>query len=206
MDTTELAYLQALVQDQEYCTIRFGYKGDWFQFKRNGTEFDYVKSLLGTTSPPGSTPGLPFQIYRMPRLTGSARDMPAGTAIDLTHSGVGASGYEFASAAQSVLLMFSPGGSVDSVLYVDSSGNPQTPSSGTVHFLVGRSDKTGTSGANSNLADPTSIWVSVGRLTGIVSSSENQPDDPNSTTDDPNNPTLAVARAIATNREQMGGR
>jgi prepilin-type N-terminal cleavage/methylation domain-containing protein len=194
----EDAYMQALVEDRETFTVRFGYKGDYFQFERNGADFDYQNSVLGTTSPPAS-PGQPFQAYRTPKLISVAREMPAGTAVDLTYSGVGSTGNELAAAGGSVMVLFASGGNLQAVEYTDASGNPTAVGSGTVHFLVGRIEKTGASGVNSNLADPTSLWVSVGAATGVVVTSENTPNDPTALN-------MALCRSVASNREQMGGR
>jgi hypothetical protein len=112
-------------------------------------------------------------------------------------------------------FLFTPAGGVEGVYVNTSFCSPQ----GTVHLLVGRVDKVdnpaGTSqhasGLNfydpehSNLADGTSLWVSIGRTSGTVTTSENLPD--SSWTAWANRTGyIAAARQIATGREQMGGR
>jgi hypothetical protein len=107
-------------------------------------------------------------------------------------------------------------------LYGDGSA-PISPA-GTVHLLLGRVAKMnapdGASQANpphasgvtmfsvkeSNLADATSLWVSVGRANGTVTTSENVPDTSWVDFTIPGGANfLAGARSVATGREQMGG-
>jgi hypothetical protein len=116
--------------------------------------------------------------------------------------------------------MFTPGGGVD-LLYFDSDtakAVPSTPNN-TLFFLVGKVDKavedpTSASFADirdSNLADPTSLWVTVGRGNGQVTTSENTPD-PTVMTSSSIPPGqrlqyyLRAARSVAISREQMKGR
>jgi len=88
---------------------------------------------------------------------------------------------------QSVTVMFSPGGGVDEIYVNTSRCTPQ----GSVHFLIGRVTKVNLPMAttpadpqygvnlfdpeNSNLADPTALWVSVSHSTGTVTTAENIP-------------------------------
>jgi hypothetical protein len=116
--------------------------------------------------------------------------------------------------------MFAPDGHVDSVSYRtwDSSnsvyrfvsGNPQ----GTTHFLVGRPEKVlnfsvgAPPSSTSNITDNDALWVSVARLTGSVTTTENGfTDNPNLL---PNMPTFANylynAREYARNQDVKGGR
>jgi len=213
-DPEEMAYLSGLVSIGETILVRFDYKGDWFSFTYDGTNFNYVGSSLNTTLPPGkpansSAPnaGRPFQVLRLPKRIGSAYELTPGTAIDLTHSGYGISDTQFANTQSRLMVVFSPTGSVTKVMRLrdpystEPSGTKfeMVDPPATIHFLVGRIEKTGEIGPNSNLADPTSLWVSVGAATGVVVTSENMPDPA-----DPTN--VAIAREAASSREQMGGR
>ena len=200
----ELKYLQAILgSTAQSILIRFDFKGDWYRLSYDGAAFTYQGSVLGTTLPPSKA--LPFQILREPRTVGTAREMPRGTAVDFLWSGFGPGGTGtgrdrgasnlFRDASNGVLVMFSPAGGVDSVYINGVAQNTQ----GTLHFLVGRAEQTGAEGAGSNLADPTSLWVSIGRSSGIAMTTENTPDDST-------NPTLQQARSVASKREQMGGR
>lgn len=214
-DTTdEPAYMQAMLgTTPQTILIRFDFKGDWFRVYYDGSTYTYQGSLLGTTVPPGDA--RPFQILREPRSVGTAREMPRGTAVDLLWSGYGpgnktlgddrGAGNFFRNASKGVLVMFSPAGGVDGV-FIDGVGIPQQ---GTLHFLVGRAEQTGMVGAGSNLADPTSLWVSVGRSSGIAMTTENTPNDPthvDAAGNDPTNPFLSVCRGVASSRQQMKGR
>lgn len=195
-NTDEKTYLAALIEDGELFLIRFDYKGDWFVGQRSGTEFVVSNAVLNSTQPPRSPQSLPFQILRLPRRTGSPMELPSGTAVDLRYSGIGQSGTEFAAASGKLLIMFHPGGAVEN--YFVNNGGPSKPL-GTMHFLVGRIEQTGADpAAGSNLADPTSLWVSVGAATGVAMTAENTPN-----TADPTD--IATARSVATSREQMGG-
>jgi Tfp pilus assembly protein FimT len=196
-NTSEKTYLQALIEDGEAFLIRFDYKGDFFVGQRSGTDFILGASVLGTTQPPPSGSPKPFQITRLPKRIGSSLELPATTAVDLRYSGIGQSGTEFSAASTKLLILFQPGGAAQS-FFIDN-GAALKPT-GTMHFLVGRIEKTGADPmADSNLADPTSLWVSVGAATGVVVTSENTPD-----SSDLGN--VAKARSIASSREQMGGR
>ena len=236
-DAAERAIVESLIDKGEHFIVRFDYKGDWFNVQRDSSTGKFKlstqppssslqsASLSGSATPPISG-SFPFQILRSPRRVGQPRELAAGTCIDLAYCGSGINGTEFNdptayAAVPSLVVMFNAGGSLAG--YYKASGTP-TVAGGSLHFLVGRPEKVNPpSGANanhasglnmydpntSNLADPTSIWVSIGRLTGSVTSTENMPDytvvsTPTSTTD--KQKYLASAREAATNRDQMGGR
>ena len=59
--------------------------------------------------------------------------------------------------------------------------------------------------ADETLADAGSLWVSVGRQTGAVTTTENLPSAAYTNWADPAT-YLRIARDAATGREQMGGR
>ena len=146
-----------------------------------------------------------FQILRGPRRVGNPLELTSGCCIDVAYCGVGPSdsgvnapatssngtGFQATTAAvQALTVMFTAAGGVEGI-YVNT-----TPMEvqGTVHFLVGRVQKINSPqgtpadaqaqaqyGINmfdpesSNLADPTSLWVSVSRSTGTVTTSDNLP-------------------------------
>ena len=211
----------------------------------------YMKqTILGTntpvapgyadTSPPDApgNPGYYYQIMRSPRPVGNPLELTGGTCIDMTYSGMGPEGNQFILANSSVAVMFGTTGGVTGV-YGDGTLIPPT---GTLHFLLGRvnkmNDPIGVSPTHgrlefdpeqSNLADATSLWLSVGRSTGTVSTGENLPPgltnrSPPSMTyvyTDENNQSrtviydtnnmnhlaayLGVCRQVAIGRQQMGG-
>ena len=194
-------------------------------------------SMTGSSVPPAYNShfsfGFRFQILREPRRVGSPLELASGTCIDVEHSGMGPTGYNtpgtaasidggFGEANNRLVLLFSPSGGIDGI-YLDST--PLVPT-GTIHFLVGKVEKvnlpTGPntnhpSGFNafdpatSNLADTNSLWVSVGRLNGSITTSENVPDaehgvsHPNPWSTAGQAEYLEECRAVATGREQMGG-
>jgi prepilin-type N-terminal cleavage/methylation domain-containing protein len=183
-------------------------------------------------SPPGNA-GYSYQIMRTPQPVGDPLELTGGTCIDLCYSGMGLygntsrlefdpvtdlDGHNFELPRVALGIVFTPSGGV-SALYGDGIG-PQA-ASGTLHFLVGRvakmdapyGDTDGDTVPNmfeiehSNLADATSLWVSIGRLNGNVTTSENMPN--TAWTDYTVSPGaknyLSNARSIATGRQQMGG-
>ncbi|QDU31248.1 hypothetical protein ETAA8_64010 [Anatilimnocola aggregata] len=123
-------------------------------------------------------------------------------------------------------IMFSPNGSVHSVAFdsttseMDSPNYPDfsppgTSAPGTIHLLIGLTSKvnlpTASNMANlelSNLADNNALWVSVGRASGLVTSTENLvPTDLSTYSTDLTQAQnyLTYARTYATAREQKGG-
>jgi len=148
-------------------------------------------------------PGYTYQIIRMPRRIGNPLELASGTCIDVAYCGIGPSNLPSNLLAQglypvsppyipglaplqSMAVMFSPGGGIDSIYVNNYAYAPAT----TVHFLIGRSDKvnaplgastTSPTGYNmfdptvSNLADAHALWVSVARSTANVSTSDNLP-------------------------------
>ena len=193
--------------------------GDVVQFNYKGPKYVATVSqpspskTITLTSPsalplprvPSNTPiQLPFQITRQPvRASGAPLELPPGTTIDLQWSGLGLSGQEMdgnaAGATQNIVIMFTPTGSIDRIYGF----NYTAP--GMVHLLVGRVDQLTALQDNpadltkSNLADPTVSWVSIGHLTGTVTTAENYVIAPASTT-------VASAREIAKSKQTMGGR
>jgi hypothetical protein len=165
--------------------------------------------------PQTGTSGVPFQILLPPKRMGSPLELTGGTCIDLTASGGGVSGREFAAAQFTVAVMFHPGGGIQRI-WMD---GEDADASGTIHFLVGKVEKMNdplgptpfTDTELSNLADPNSQWVSIGRANGSIMSSENMLSSSSFLTFSPVTPQslasyLSDAREAAINREQMEGR
>jgi hypothetical protein len=176
--------------------------------------------------PSGNTSGYAYQIRRAPRRIGRSMELTGGTCIDLSYSGIGVAGTDFATTMTSLVVMLAPNGAVQTCYANGTQLNP----AGTLHFLLGKvekinvplaADPTHVSGMNmfdpqmSNLADPTSLWVSIGHQNGTVVTSENVPPDQTaggaSTWTDYSVPAgaagyLQSCRSVATGREQMEGR
>jgi len=175
-----------------------------------------------TTSTPFSNPGYYYTIMRSPQPVGEPMELTGGTCIDMTFSGAGQIGNGFIQANGSLGILFSSSGGVTG-LYFD--GSSPVPPDGTLHLLLGRVSKMNQPDApsqanpphvsnmrmfspeESNLADATSLWVSIGRANGSVTTSENVPDTafPGPYTIPGGATFLGIARSVATGREQMGG-
>ncbi len=130
-----------------------------------------------------------FQISRPPEVTSIPPiELPAGVVIDLSNSGVGAVGRQFAkiATAPAVVILFGPNGNVVSVNHF---GFYEVPTS-TIHFLVGTRDGFEPDEAvpaglpfsslvpainpvNKNLTSLSSKWVSIAPITGTVASEDN---------------------------------
>lgn len=226
-DTNEMTYLDPLIKDGDSFTVRFDHKGAWYRCHRSGGQFLYDgQTTMGVAQPvpPGMTstgqhPGSLFTIQRAPAPVGDPLELTGGTCIDLAYSGAGTTGNAFIVNRQSLTIMFSPNGSIQS-LYHDGIG-PFRPD-GTIHLLIGTLSRmelpmgpnlTHPSTMNmfdpvtSNLATADSLWVSIGRQSGKVTSSENVP--PPSWTDFTPAGQMAyleACRNIAIAGEQMTGR
>jgi type II secretory pathway pseudopilin PulG len=167
-DTLEMQYLQSLLNPQgEVFLVRFDYKEPWYRFtyNPNGTFpaiFVYNGPVVGLNTPPGfgSTSirgGYPFQVLRAPRPVGSPLELPRGTCIDMTYSGIGTpgrfttgvgtsaplgflGGVPLGSEAAGLTLLFTPQGGVDT-MYIN--GVPAPTPEGSLFFLVGKTEKAG---------------------------------------------------------------
>jgi prepilin-type N-terminal cleavage/methylation domain-containing protein len=176
--------------------------------------------------PPPIPPGQPFsrplafRIFRSPirpgaisstviRSIGAPLDLPNGTVIDLTASGIGATLTElFALSSTDVVIMFGPGGNVEQVYGGQQAGG--VIPSGMIYLLIGRLDRvyqdpfTRGPDTRANLMDPESIWITVSPQTGKISTVENASLDGLP----PMSPTkmLKEARRFASGTQDMGGR
>jgi type II secretory pathway pseudopilin PulG len=235
-DDTELGYLRHLIGEGDLFQVRFDLKGPWYRCKRGiNTDTTYPDPLrfyyMGFTQggatnpvPPGFNDtavsyntARPFQIHLPPRRFGSPLELTGGTCIDMVYSGVGPRNNVFSTATTAVAVMFQPSGGIDSV-WVDGQVDG-TALLGSVHFLVGKVEKVNpivglsyTNPDQSNLADFNSLWVSIGRMGGAITTAENL-FDPNAVPDTTLTPPetqfqahIREARQVATSRDQMRGR
>jgi hypothetical protein len=154
--------------------------------------------------PTAMSTGYGFQLYRQPQRAGQPLELPQGIVIDLAYSGIGPSSassvpsalnpVDFAAAKQALIVMFSPGGGVASVAYIEqmtgNSGIVEDTGSSKVFFLVGKTEKMDfpwnpfqqptppyllPSLADSNIADGSNRWVVVNRRNGSIATVENTP-------------------------------
>jgi len=224
----EMAVLQSLLTLNEQFTVRFDHKGNWYPctYTVSGCVYSPPNPLpAGYVFPHGygsaNARGVRFQIRRTPTKVGNSLAMPTGTCIDMTYSGNGPieRGFpNFLPNLDAMAIMFTPNGGVDQLYYSNSATSQIGVPSNALFFLVGKVEKVNDPNSvnyadirDSNLADPTSLWVTVGRGNGQVTTSENTPDPTvMAVTGDPPNlkfqKYLRAARQVATSREQMKGR
>ena len=192
------AGLTTLIQPGDGFAIRFDHKGPMFNGQRDVNSGNFYITN-GPTLPPhangnlntnAATAGYQYEIVRNAQRIGAPLNLPRGTSIDLAYSGFGNYGTDFYAAQNpvnssnipAVLILFTPEGRVGNVTFRtwDSTNSqyitPSIEAQGTIHFLVGRPERVGLPLAQSNLFDQNALWVSVGRLTGSVVTTENAPD------------------------------
>ena len=185
-DTTSTAMLSTLITNGAKCAIRFDFKGPLYQGTANvsGTNVTVVLNSTTPLPPINATQNLSYQLYREPqRINNQELELSRGTYIALDQSGFGGNGTQFtplnAMDTTGVAVMFSPAGHVSSAYASGLASSPHAPDS-TVHFLVVRERNAATStnpmtDLNKPINDPTNLWVSVGHLSGAVTTSDNQP-------------------------------
>ncbi|MFV2070510.1 MAG: Tfp pilus assembly protein FimT/FimU [Pirellulales bacterium] len=209
------ATLPALVKTGD--AIKFDYKGANYIITSVSPLGNVPAWVTLSSAPPADFAGrpMPYQISRQPvKSMLPPLQLAGNVCIDLDYSGmelyrdsimasqqvfrlgttVHYLGREFAArtsapsiGSQPVLIGFSPRGGLDFV----SVGGVARPATGTVHLLLGQSDKVGEVWAEStnplpysagdntsvtygtNLVDPSNLWVSIGHRNGSVTSSEN---------------------------------
>jgi type II secretory pathway pseudopilin PulG len=217
--------------------IRIDHRGPWYPATRSGSNYDLEPARWPANTPVPYPPtydtsGYSFQIRRNAVRVGNPVELPRSTAIDMSYSGLGPLGVQFNNAL-GLRIMFAPAGNVEEMTLVEP--NPMSPQPGmpppppivtttqpfgTIHFLVGvttkiypaQDDTMGPYNFNvldrSNLIDGNALWVSIGRMSGVVTTNENNigyvVTDP---TDAMQKAALLTSsRQFATAREQKGGR
>lgn len=216
--------LTTLVQPGESFLIRFDHKGPVFNGIRNSNDGMFYVTGGPTVPPTGNGlyhavnnpyAGYSYEIVRNAQRIGAPLNLPRGTSIDLTYSGFGNFGTDFYSSVNRVLVLFTPEGRVGNVTFNtwNNSNSVYQPISndaqGTIHFLIGRPEKVGLPLAQSNLVDNNALWVSVGRLTGSVTTTENAPNIDfvfsNPATQAEQQAYLTIAREFAITQDVKGG-
>jgi prepilin-type N-terminal cleavage/methylation domain-containing protein len=152
--------------------IRFNYQDPIYEITSAGgsqVQFAAMSRLQDQLpKPAGDQPmNVPFQILRKPRKAiGTPVQLSGNVVIDLTKSGIGSTGVDFAQqGSKRVIIMFSPSGHVDRVYKNDS--NSEIPAS-PIHILLGRNEKVA---SGENLQDRLNLWVSIGNQSGLVTTS-----------------------------------
>jgi prepilin-type N-terminal cleavage/methylation domain-containing protein len=191
-------------------------------------QFEPVRPL-STLNPPSPTSNVPFRVFRSPGVNsitgqyvipsiGAPLDLPNGTVIDLTASGIGATSREFGLSSTDVVIMFGPGGNVEQVYGGRQAGGVDP--SGMIYLLIGRLDRvyqdpfTRGPDTRANLMDAESIWITVSPQTGKIGTVENVSLDEDPDVPPPPAPIppekepvlLKKARGFASGTQDMGGR
>ena len=131
-----------------------------------------------------------FRLYRKPTKSFlQTLTLPRGTCVDLSVSGLGPSGNQFATTATGqATIVFNPQGRI---AYWDNGVDVPQPATSLLHILVGRTEQVATnldltdpqndlmrvadpddsSTFNSNINDPNNTWLTVNPFTGAISSS-----------------------------------
>lgn len=213
------AILRTLVEPNEKFTVKFNHQGyDYRGLRQPGGDFE-IWIPLG--APPGTdrAPGLPFAITRGPvRSAAAPLTLPGDSVIDLSLSGIGAVGREMdpGSApwtASPVVILFAPNGRVDHLYVNFLAFQPFAP----LHLLIGRKGKVVNpkevdtwNPQTTNLADPTSLWVTISERTGAIITADNADTSnlPPASPPPPYDPSLRLkaAREFARLGVQKGGR
>ncbi len=153
--------------------IRFNFQDPIYEITSAGgaqVQFAAMSRLQSQLpKPAGDQPmNVPFQIMRKPRKAiGMPVQLSGNVVVDMTKSGVGASGVEFnEQGSDRVTIMFSPSGHIDRFYKNDKSSEIPT---GPIHLLLGRFEKVA---SGENLEDNRNLWVSIGNQSGLVTTAE----------------------------------
>ena len=214
--------LAQMTNPNEQISIQFDFKGHVYSAIRDGntnvnqTQFYINDAIVPPVGYPihqasGKPFGSKYQIFRGPQAEGKPLKLPPGTALDLVYSGTGPGGNELSAANSYVRLMFSPSGEIRDIHYdyLDMNSNLQDATIGqltALHLLLGRVDKVGLPlfgpagpSDTNNLSDQTTLWVSIGRRSGSVRTTENLHDGSGGAT------ALSSSRKNAVQGQMMGG-
>ena len=163
--------------------IQFNYQGPLYKITGGGQGTGgFIRPPLTVTAQLGKgaevpwTAGnqiaVPYQIFRQPIKTAAEpAQLPAGTVIDLGQSleGSGSSAARLRGVESDsrfpIILTFAADGSLDRIYH---SGGLQVRPQGSVHLLIGKLELLG----GDNLQELSNLWVSVGRQTGLVTTSK----------------------------------
>lgn len=180
--------------------VRFDYKGCWYDITST-TSNAVVIYIADTSTQPHPLEGKwRYQIQRGPKPTlGSPLQLPGATCVDLSRSGYGNAGAEFAVGTRPVAVMFDRAGSVDAV-FADYDGTWQRYSVvEQLHFLIGSPVNIGTA----NIDDMKNRWISITPSTSTVITTENM--GVSADRDGSGSIDYADARVFAVQGKGMGG-
>ena len=159
---------------------------------RTTNPMTYIVDLEGSPWPADGVL-LTYQLTRPPEKSSfSPFELPSGAVIDFSSSGFGSNDTQLATLSGPVTVVFGPSGRMVGVLGIVP---PLTaPPLETLHVLIGTLENLGTA----NLADPSTLWVSIGHHVGRVTTAESGVS--------PGAVTLQDAREYAQSGQAIGGR
>jgi prepilin-type N-terminal cleavage/methylation domain-containing protein len=187
----------SLIEEGDF--IRFNYQDPIYEIiSVGGAQLQFAsRSVPYLPKPSGDAPmSVPFQILRKPRKAiGVPVQLTGNVVVDLSKSGVGATGVDFnEQGSRRVIIMFSPSGHVDRIYKNEKSSEIPI---GPIHLLLGRAEKAGSGG---NLQDPMNLWVTIGNLSGLVTTA------PMIVSEGSGGGSVKEARELARQMLGMGGR
>jgi len=218
--------LNPLIRRGDHFQIKLDHHGHFFEAQRTSSpdQDGYVLTENpvgdGTRIPIAATTstGVPFQIQRQPRKAFvPPLNLPVGSVIDLSVSGMAAGGNEFLTTATNgnrpVIIMFQPNGGIESVIFNGKIDRPQ----GWIHLLIGRQNQVLPTSQfldeeteKGNIMDMNNRWVSIDHRTGSITSESvdsitRYRNDPNSPTNSTVAQTIAAARQLVRSGTGSGG-
>ncbi|MHB0957648.1 MAG: pilus assembly FimT family protein [Pirellulaceae bacterium] len=212
--------LSTMIAPGERFTIKFDHQGYDYPGRRLSAGGFEIQIPLGVPPGTATAPGLPYEITRGPTRSAVAPlTLPGDSVIDLAVSGIGPTGWEMDSqsvapwVASPIIIMFAPTGRVDHVYMAGQASRPFAP----LHLLIGRKAKVVNPHVTdvsvptvANLADPTSLWITIAHRTGSIITSDNAdtsyilPTTP--PTQSATSARIKAAREFARSSVQKGGR
>ncbi|MCH8923105.1 MAG: prepilin-type N-terminal cleavage/methylation domain-containing protein [Planctomycetes bacterium] len=193
-DTFSFAPNMARVGDR----MQFDYQGPLYEIvggaagtpEPNGPGFvtlplrltaDIGQGEIPWTEPDRRPVAVAYQVFRQPIKTAAEpAQLPAGTVIDLRQSWEGSGiqatrlGGLMSDSKFPIIVTFSRNGSLDFIYYHDGRTFKGHKPRGAVFLLIGKLDKLGSDAnpAGTNVQELTNLWVSIGRQTGLVTTSK----------------------------------
>jgi len=171
----------AMVHVNDY--IQFNHRGPLYRISGVAAGSTPARTLVTLQRrvidpPPPTTTAVAFKVFRRPaRVETSLTQLPKGFLINLSFSGHGAGGQQFAGGTGPLIITFDESGQVEWV-YPDGLNAPGEIPRGPIHLLVSEND------IESNippLQNQRNLWVSVNHisgLTGVYSMAQSDPSSP----------------------------
>lgn len=181
--------------------VRLNFQGHYYRVSKSPPPTTSQMTLEYPSSAyppwqPGGTYYVPYQIFRQPQVSAaSPYQLPAGTVVDLSASGIGTG--QFADFSRNIALVFNSDGSVNSIYYPVGGVLTRQGVPSTIFLMIGKRENIGSAAAMPNWQDPTNLWVTIAPRSGQATVAEVAPPD--------GTPTVAESRVFARSRRVLGG-